>query len=70
MAAHKIGHRAGLSWIAAFLRALTASIEQQVDTAAIDVEADEIELGIRRAVPLGLILNEAVTKQRNTHSGL
>jgi two-component sensor histidine kinase len=46
--------------VASYLRALCASIEQQADNIAIDVEADEIELSIDRAVPLGLILNEAV----------
>ncbi len=36
-------------------------LRQQVDNVAIEVEADEIELSIDRAVPLGLILNEAAT---------
>ena len=47
--------------VAGYLRALCASIEQQADNVAIDVEADEVELAIERAVPLGLIVNEAVT---------
>jgi two-component sensor histidine kinase len=47
--------------VASYLRALCASIEQQVENVAIEVDADEIELAIDRAVPLGLILNEAVT---------
>lgn len=47
--------------LAGYLRALCASIESQVDDVAIDLEADEVELGIDRAVPLGLILNEAAT---------
>lgn len=47
--------------MAAYLRALSASIEQQVDNVVLEVEADEIELSIDRAVPLGLILNEAAT---------
>jgi two-component sensor histidine kinase len=47
--------------VASYLRALCASIEQQVDNVAIELEADEIEMSIDRAVPLGLILNEAVT---------
>jgi two-component sensor histidine kinase len=47
--------------LASYLRALCKSIEQQVDGVTIDVEADEIELTIDRAVPLGLILNEAAT---------
>jgi two-component sensor histidine kinase len=46
--------------VASYLRALCASIEQQVDNVAIELEADEIEMSIDRAVPLGLILNEAV----------
>ncbi len=47
--------------VASYLRSLCASIEQQVDNVAIEVDADEIELVIDRAVPLGLILNEAAT---------
>ena len=47
--------------MAGYLRALCASIEQQVENVAIDIEADEVALSIERAVPLGLILNEAAT---------
>lgn len=47
--------------LSAYLRALCNSIQQQVDDVAIDIEADRIELTIDRAVPLGLILNEAAT---------
>ncbi len=47
--------------MAAYLRALCASIEQQVENVAIEIEADEMALSIDRAVPLGLILNEAAT---------
>ena len=47
--------------VAGYLHALCASIEQQTENVAVEVEADEIELAIDRAVPLGLILNEAVT---------
>ncbi len=47
--------------MAGYLRALCASIEQQVDSVAIEIEADEVALSIERAVPLGLILNEAAT---------
>jgi two-component sensor histidine kinase len=47
--------------VAGYLRALCASIEQQVENIAIDIEADEVELSFERAVPLGLILNEAAT---------
>ena len=42
----------------AYLRALCFSIKQQVENIEIDVEADEVELTIDRAVPLGLMLNE------------
>lgn len=47
--------------VAAYLRVLCAYIAQQVDNVAIEVEADEIDLSIDRAVPLGLIVNEAAT---------
>jgi two-component sensor histidine kinase len=47
--------------LAAYIRALCASIEQQADGIAVDLDADEVELAIDRAVPLGLILNEAAT---------
>jgi two-component system, sensor histidine kinase PdtaS len=41
-----------------YLRALCASIAQQAEGIEVVVEADELELSINRAVPLGLILNE------------
>ena len=44
-----------------YLRALSLSIRDQVENVEVSVEADEIELAIDRAVPLGLILNEAAT---------
>ena len=44
-----------------YVRALSESIGQQTDAVKINVEADELELPIERAVPLGLILNEAAT---------
>jgi two-component sensor histidine kinase len=47
--------------VASYLRVLCASIEAQTENVAIEIEAHEIDLGIDRAVPLGLILNEAVT---------
>jgi two-component sensor histidine kinase len=47
--------------VAGYLRALAASIGQQVEDVTLEIEADEIELSIDRAVPLGLILNEAAT---------
>ncbi|OYW99005.1 MAG: hypothetical protein B7Z15_21525, partial [Rhizobiales bacterium 32-66-8] len=47
--------------VAGYPRALCASIGQQVENVAVEIEADEVELSIERAVPLGLILNEAAT---------
>lgn len=47
--------------VAGYLRALCGSIEQQVENVAIEIEADEVALSIERAMPLGLIVNEAVT---------
>jgi two-component sensor histidine kinase len=44
-----------------YIRALSESLSQQTDVISIDVETDELELPIERAVPLGLILNEAAT---------
>src|SRR5919201_3262094 len=44
-----------------YLRALCLSIKQQTEGIEIEVEADELELSIERAVPLGLILNEIAT---------
>lgn len=46
---------------AAYLTALCSSIEQQADGISVEITADELQLSIDRAVPLGLILNEAVT---------
>ncbi|WP_245299641.1 MULTISPECIES: histidine kinase dimerization/phosphoacceptor domain -containing protein [Mesorhizobium] len=45
--------------VAGYLRALCASLQTQVEIATIEIAADEVELSIERAVPLGLILNEA-----------
>jgi len=44
-----------------YLRVLCMSIRQQTEGVEIDVEADDLELAIDRAVPLGLILNEVAT---------
>jgi two-component sensor histidine kinase len=44
-----------------YLRALCLSIKQQAEGIEVDVQADELELSIDRAVPLGLILNEIAT---------
>ena len=51
-----------------YLRALCLSIKQQAEGVDIDVQADEMELSIDRAVPLGLILNEAATNSLK-HAG-
>ena len=44
-----------------YLRALCHSLKQQVENIEIEIEVDEVELAIDRAVALGLILNEAAT---------
>lgn len=44
-----------------YLRAICTSIDAQVENVAIDVQADELDLPVDRAVPLGLIVNELVT---------
>ena len=44
-----------------YLRALCLSIKQQAEGVEVEVQADELELSIDRAVPLGLILNEIAT---------
>jgi two-component sensor histidine kinase len=46
--------------VANYLRALCASLQAQMENATIEINADEVELAMERAVPLGLILNEAV----------
>jgi two-component system, sensor histidine kinase PdtaS len=47
--------------LAVYLQALCETIEHQLEGIAINVEADDIDLLIDRAVPLGLVVNEAVT---------
>ena len=42
-----------------YIRALCNALDQQVEQVAFDVECDELELNIDRALPVGLILNEA-----------
>jgi two-component sensor histidine kinase len=41
-----------------YICALCSAIRQQIEGVEIDVESDELELSIDRAVPIGLILNE------------
>jgi two-component sensor histidine kinase len=45
--------------LSSYIRALCSAIRQQVEEVEIDVESDELELSIDRALPVGLILNEA-----------
>ena len=44
-----------------YLRAICTAVDVQVERVAIDVQADELDLGVDKAVPLGLIVNELVT---------
>jgi two-component sensor histidine kinase len=41
-----------------YIRALCSAIRQQVEEVDLDVECDELEMSIDRALPVGLILNE------------
>jgi two-component sensor histidine kinase len=41
-----------------YIRALCSAIRQQTEDVEVDVESDELELSIDRALPVGLILNE------------
>jgi two-component sensor histidine kinase len=47
--------------LASYLRTLTASIEKPIEGVTLEVEANEMDVGIDQAVPIGLIVNEAVT---------
>lgn len=47
--------------LAVYLQALCATLEHQLEGITITVEADDIDLFIDRAMPLGLVVNEAVT---------
>ena len=53
-----------------YLRALCLSIKQQAEGIEVEVQADELELSIERAVPLGLILNEIATNSIKHAFGL
>lgn len=44
-----------------YLRALITGIEKTFDGLTIELEAEDMQVGIDQAVPLGLIVNEAVT---------
>jgi two-component system, sensor histidine kinase PdtaS len=41
-----------------YIRALCSAIRQQIEDVEIEVQSDELELSIDRALPVGLILNE------------
>jgi len=45
--------------LARYIRALCSAISDQVEDVEFDVECDELELNIDRALPIGLILNES-----------
>jgi two-component sensor histidine kinase len=44
-----------------YVRAVCSAIRQQSENVEVDVVADELELSIERALPVGLILNETMT---------
>lgn len=52
-------HEGQIVRLSNYIRALCNAIRQQVENVEIDVECDELELSIDRALPVGLILNEA-----------
>lgn len=47
--------------LATYLSALTANIEKPIEGVLLEIEANEMQVGIDQAVPIGLIVNEAVT---------
>lgn len=51
-------HEGQIVRLSNYIRALCNAIRQQVENVEIDVECDELELSIDRALPVGLILNE------------
>jgi two-component sensor histidine kinase len=52
-------HEGQIVRLSNYIRALCNAIRQQVENIEIDVECDELELSIDRALPVGLILNES-----------
>lgn len=44
-----------------YLKALTTSIQKPLETVTVDIRADEVNVPIQYAVPIGLIVNELVT---------
>ena len=63
LAHHQLSPEHGLRAVnvAVYLQALCAPIEHQLEGITINVEADDVDLLIHRTVPLGLVVNEAVT---------
>jgi len=47
--------------LATYLSALTANIEKPIEGVLLEIDANEMQVGIDQAVPIGLIVNEAVT---------
>jgi len=47
--------------LSSYIRALVTHIAQPHDGLAVEVQTDDMELGMTHAVPLGLIVNEAMT---------
>jgi two-component sensor histidine kinase len=47
--------------LGAYLEALSSSIEKPIDGIVLEIRANEMDIGIDQAVPIGLIVNEAVT---------
>ncbi len=58
---HLAPRRGHATNLAGYVRALCASLEQQAEGVAIELNLDEVELAIDRAVAVGLVLNETVT---------
>ncbi len=55
----RFGTKGRRSRLSDYIRALCSAIRQQTEDVEVDVQSDELELGIDRALPVGLILNEA-----------
>jgi two-component sensor histidine kinase len=52
-------HEGQIVRLSYYIRALCNAIREQVENVEIEVECDELELSIDRALPVGLILNES-----------
>jgi two-component sensor histidine kinase len=47
--------------LGSYLTALTSTIEKPIEGLTLEIQANEMEVGVDQAIPLGLIVNEAVT---------